>query len=239
MVTMKVTSRGAVASALIAASALGVAISGETAQAQSSAVVTVRSAEDAMTVLSQLPVKGRAPKTGYSRKQFGSAWLDTDRNGCDARNDVLQRDFVNETFKAGTHNCKVIGGEWRDPYSGETYYFDHQPSEVSVDHVVALSDAWQKGAQQLSTTQRKNFANDPLNLIPTTKRINSRKSDSDAASWLPPNKAFRCHYVARQIAVKQKYGLWVTQAEAKVMKTILQKPQCAGTTLPNGQDRVL
>ena len=201
-------------------------------------VSTAATTTDPLVVLASLPVKGRAPKTGYTRKQFGNAWLDVDRNGCDTRNDVLKRDFVNELFKAGTRKCKVVGGEWTDPYTGNTYFFDHQPSEVSIDHVVALSDAWQKGAQQLSLTQRKNLANDPLNLIATSKRVNSQKSDSDAASWLPPSKTFRCHYVARQIAVKQKYGLWVTQAEANAMNAVLSKPQCAGTALPNGQDRV-
>lgn len=208
------------------------------ANANQVSIVSVNSADDALGVLMTLPIKGRAPKTGYSRKQFGSGWLDTDRNGCDARNDVLKRDFVNESFKPGKRKCKVIGGEWRDPYTGDTYFFDHQPSEVSIDHVVALSDAWQKGAQQHSAAKRKYFANDPLNLIATGKRVNSQKSDSDAASWLPPNKSFRCHYVARQIAVKQKYSLWVTQAEANAMRTVLSKPQCVGTQLPSGQDRV-
>ena len=201
-------------------------------------VAQSKSQKSALIALKNLPVKGRAPKTGYSRKQFGNAWIDVDRNGCDTRNDVLKRDFVHEVFKVGTRKCKVVGGEWTDPYTGDTYFFDHQPSEVSIDHVVALSDAWQKGAQQLSLSQRKNFANDPLNLIATSKRVNSQKSDSDAASWLPPNKTFRCHYVARQIAVKQKYGLWVTKAEANAMNSVLSKPQCEGTVLPNGQDRV-
>ena len=198
---------------------------------------TVKSA-DAKTVLESLTIKGRAPKTGYSRKQFGSAWLDVDRNGCDNRNDVLRRDFINTVFKPGTRNCKVIGGDWTDVYTGDTYHFVKQPSQVSIDHVVALSDAWQKGAQQLTAAKRKYFANDPLNLIGATKRVNSQKSDSDAASWLPPNKSFRCHYVARQIAVKQKYGLWVTQAEHDAMARVLAAPLCANTGLPTGQERV-
>lgn len=228
---------------IVSVIALGLSAGMFTASASSAnagvdSAVTIKAGDDALATLNALVVKGRAPKTGYSRKQFGSPWLDIDRNGCDARNDVLKRDFVNEVFKASTRKCKVVGGEWRDPYTGDTYFFDHQPSEVSIDHVVALSDAWQKGAQQLTAAKRKNFANDPLNLIPTSKRVNSQKSDSDAASWLPPNKAFRCHYVARQIAVKYKYKLWVTRAEAQAMRTVLNKPQCVGTALPNGQDRV-
>lgn len=210
-------------------------VSGLLSAPQSSALVRTA---DAQTMLETLAIKGRAPKTGYARKQFGSAWLDVDRNGCDNRNDVLKRDFTNTLYKPGTRNCKVVGGDWTDPYTGDTYHFVKQPSSVSIDHVVALSDAWQKGAQQLSLTQRKSLANDPLNLIPTAQRVNSQKSDSDAASWLPPNKAFRCQYVARQIAVKQKYRLWVTQAEHDAMARVLAAPQCANTALPNGQDRV-
>lgn len=194
--------------------------------------------QEAILILEQLPIKGRAAKTGYTRKQFGNAWSDVDRNGCDNRNDVLNRDFTNTHYKPGTRSCKVVGGDWIDPYTGDTYHFDHQPSEVSIDHVVALSDAWQKGAQLISATKRKQFANDPLNLIPTSKRVNSQKSDSDAASWLPPRKTFRCHYVARQIAVKQKYSLWVTQSEHDAMKRVLALPQCSGTLLPAGQTRV-
>jgi hypothetical protein len=190
----------------------------------------------ATATLTELPIKGRAPKTGYSRSKFGSAWLDVDGNGCDNRNDILRRDFTNKTYLPGT--CKVAGGDWLDPYTGNTYHFDHRPSEVPIDHVVALSDAWQKGAQQLSVSQRKQFANDPLNLIPTSRSINSQKSDSDAASWLPPRKSFRCAYVARQIAVKKKYKLWVTQAEHNAMATVLAKPECAGVRLPNANTPV-
>ena len=88
-------------------------------------------------------------------------------------------------------------------------------------HVVALSDAWQKGAQQLSPEERRNLANDPRNLIPVDGPTNGQKSDSDAASWLPPNKAYRCTYVSQQITVKSIYHLWVTQAEKDAMQKIL------------------
>ncbi|MFD6062383.1 HNH endonuclease family protein [Rhodococcus wratislaviensis] len=88
-------------------------------------------------------------------------------------------------------------------------------------HVVALSDAWQKGAQQLSPEQRRDLANDPRNLQAVDGPTNSQKSDSDAASWLPPNKAYRCTYVSRQIDVKALYRLWVTQAEKDAMSQVL------------------
>jgi len=103
---------------------------------------------------------------------------------------------------------------------------------VQIDHVVALSDAWQKGAQQISAEDREKFANDPLNLLAVDGPANAAKSDSDAATWLPPNKAFRCQYVARQIAVKRIYKLWVTEAEKDAMKRVLST--CDEERVPTG-----
>jgi hypothetical protein len=178
----------------------------------------------AESVLNTLAVKGRAPKTGYRRTQFGPAWSDVDHNGCDTRNDILNRDLTNRTWRDGTHNCIVTSGILHDPYTGTVIHFTRgrRTSEaVQIDHVVALSDAWQTGAQQLDESTRKNLANDPLNLLAVDGPANQQKSDSDAASWLPANKSFRCDYVARQIAVKKKYRLWVTGAEKDAMKRVL------------------
>ena len=102
---------------------------------------------------------------------------------------------------------------------------------MQIDHVVALSDAWQKGAQQLSMAMREQLANDPLELLAVDGPANQAKGDGDAATWLPPNKPYRCAYVARQIAVKQKYHLWVTSAERDAMQKILSG--CAGQALPS------
>ena len=184
--------------------------------------------------LSKLAVKGRAPKTGYSREQFGQRWADVNRNGCDTRNDILQRDLTNIIFKPGTHNCVVLSGTLKDPYSGKIINFvrgNKTSLEVQIDHVVALSDAWQKGAFKLDITKRTAFANDPLNLLAVDWPLNGQKSDSEAASWLPPLKSYRCKYVARQIAVKYKYSIWVTAAEKSAMQGILAK--CPGELLPN------
>lgn len=178
----------------------------------------------ALAQLETVPVKGRAPKTGYSRDEFGPAWADTDHNGCDTRNDILARDLVGETFKPGTQNCVVVTGTLADRYTGATITFvrgNTTSSAVQIDHIIALSDAWQKGAQQLSADQRKQLANDPLNLMAADGPTNSAKGDKDAATWLPPNKAFRCEYVARQTAVKAKYQLWVTPAEHAAIAGIL------------------
>lgn len=186
--------------------------------------LTPANADLALAQLENLPVKGRAPKTGYSRDEFGPAWADVDRNGCDTRNDILARDLEGETFKPGTQNCVVVTGTLADSYTGTTIRFvrgNTTSSAVQIDHIVPLSDAWQKGAQQLSADQRRQLANDPLNLMAANGPTNSAKGDKDAATWLPPNKAFRCEYVARQAAVKAKYQLWVTEAEHDSIAGIL------------------
>ena len=178
----------------------------------------------ATAILETLPVKGRAPKTGYTRAQFGPAWADVDRNGCDTRNDILKRDLSAITFRAKTRNCVVESGTLVDRYSGETINFvkgNLSSMDVQIDHVVALSNAWQTGAFKLSAIERRALANDPLNLFAVKGRLNSQKGDGDAATWLPPLKSFRCTYIAQQIAVKAKYSLWVTIPEKAAMTSIL------------------
>lgn len=170
-----------------------------------------------------LTVKGRAPKTGYSRDQFGAAWTDVDRNGCDTRNDILRRDLVDVTFKdAGA--CVLATGVLHDPYTGMDISWTRgqtTSSAVQIDHLVPLSDAWQKGAQSWDKATRTAFANDPINLRAADGPANASKGDGDVATWLPPNKAFRCPYVAEVVNVKATYGLWVTQAERDAMKSVL------------------
>ncbi|KAD3514967.1 DUF1524 domain-containing protein [Arthrobacter yangruifuii] len=178
----------------------------------------------ALDQLAGIPIKGRAPKTGYDREQFGPAWADTDHNGCDTRNDILARDLVDVVYKDGTKECVVASGTFLDPYTGTTIAFvrgNATSTAVQIDHVVALSDAWQKGAQQLTAEERRQLANDPLNLLAADGPANGSKSDGDAATWLPANKAFRCEYVARQTAVKAEYRLWMTQAEHDAIAAVL------------------
>lgn len=178
----------------------------------------------ALAVLGTLVVKGRAAKTGYSRTEFGQVWADADRNGCDTRNDVLRRDLTGYVLKEGTRGCTVLRGTLRDPYTGTTIRFVRGPSTstaVQIDHVVALSDAWQKGAQSWPLTKRVAFANDSLNLLAVSGSANMSKSDGDAATWLPPVRAYRCAYVARQVGVKVKYGLWITPAEREATGRVL------------------
>jgi hypothetical protein len=182
-------------------------------------------------LVDQLTVKGRAPKTGYAREQFGPAWSDVDRNGCDTRDDILNRDLTAKQWRLGTHGCVVIAGFLADPYTGQTIPFAKaDASAVQIDHVVALSDAWQKGAATWSAPQRLAFANDPLNLLAVDGPSNARKSDGDTATWLPPNKPYRCRFVARQVAVKAKWDLWVTAAERDAMARVLAR--CPGQRAP-------
>ncbi|TYP89895.1 GmrSD restriction endonuclease domain-containing protein [Blastococcus xanthinilyticus] len=181
-------------------------------------------AGSALAALDGVAVKGRAPRTGYERDRFGDGWVDTDRNGCDTRNDILARDLTGETFRPGTRDCVVLTGTLADPYSGRTIEFrrgEGTSDDVQIDHVVALSDAWQKGAQGWDEAERVRFANDPVNLLAADGPLNMQKGDGDAATWLPPDTSFRCAYVARQVAVKAGYGLWVTQAEHDAMAGVL------------------
>ncbi|WP_254885757.1 HNH endonuclease family protein [Streptomyces sp. NA02950] len=183
----------------------------------------------ALSAVASLTVKGRAPKTGYERSAFGSSWVDTDDNGCGTRDDILKRDLAKVRFRGG--HCLVASGTLDDdPYTGRSMRFVRGHSKVDIDHVVALSDAWQKGAGQWDRDKRVAFANDPLNLIAVDASANRGKGDGDAATWLPPNKAYRCDYVAHQVAVKKKYGVWVTRAEKDAMTRVLNR--CPDAKLP-------
>jgi len=199
-------------------------------QPQTSLPPSNQAVGQAVDTLAILEVKGRAPKTGYTRAQFGDGWETT--AGCDTRNTILHRDLTNVAVNT---KCQVVSGVLNDPYTGKVINFtrgETSSQAVQIDHVVALSDAWQKGAQQLSFTTRLALANDPLELVAVDGPANQQKGDGDAATWLPPYKPFRCQYVARQIAVKKKYTLWVTQAEKDAMLRVLAA--CPGQLLPAG-----
>lgn len=177
----------------------------------------------ATEVLAKLEIKGRAPKTGYDRaEQFYKTWPTVE--GCNLRQRIIKRE-LGETAKLDADACTVLGGEFDEPYTGQHLIF-YQKSDLSkgiqIDHVVALSDAWQKGAQQLTQDERYTLATDPLNLLAVDASANQQKSDGDAATWLPKNKSFRCQYVARQVSVKFKYNLWVTQAEHDAIARVLE-----------------
>ncbi|MFG2324732.1 HNH endonuclease family protein [Streptomyces sp. NPDC048568] len=174
-------------------------------------------------LIEDLETKGRGPKTGYDRDEFGYAWMDTAdgvplaRNGCDTRNDLMNRDGEDVRFRAGS-DCVVVSMTLDDPYTGRTIdWRKQQATEVQIDHVVPLSYSWQMGAARWPESRRKQFANDVLNLLPVEGRANSAKRDSGPASWLPPNKRIRCAYAVRFAQVAEKYELPVTAPDKVTM----------------------
>jgi hypothetical protein len=213
--------------AAVLAAVLAVATIAPALTAPVSATPAARPAAAAEDALQTLAVKGRAPLTGYAREAFGTPWKDVDGNGCDTRNDILRRDLVQKVILP---DCTVARGVLRDPYTRQTIRHVAGRSTIDIDHVVSLSDAWQKGAFRWSDARRTAYANDPLNLLAVDYSANRQKSDADAASWLPPNTAYRCAFVARQVAVKAKYGLWVTAAEKAAISRVLTR--CPSYPLP-------
>ena len=176
--------------------------------------------------LGNLETKPAGSREGYQPrvKSFGPTWYNVDLNDCDMRNDILARDLTEVVFKSGP-KCKaaaVASGTLQDPYTGQTIQFQSSsPLKVQIDHVVALAAAWRTGAKAWPFERRLFYANDPLVLLAVDGPANRVKSDGDAADWLPTNTSFRCRYVARQIAIKTKYELWVTQAERMAMSAVL------------------
>lgn len=193
--------------------------SSENSSDNSSVEVNLSDQTLAISLLETLQVKGRAPKTGYKRTEFYTTWPNID--GCSLRQRIIKREVGDSAKLDG---CDVIAGTFIEPYTGETRTYTSKnefSKNIQIDHIVALSDAWQKGAQNLSKDERYALATDPLNLVAADSSANQQKSDGDAATWLPKNKAFRCQYVARQVSVKKKYSLWVSQAEHDAIKDVL------------------
>ncbi|MFI6350568.1 HNH endonuclease family protein [Streptomyces sp. NPDC050560] len=183
----------------------------------------------ALRIIGDVPTKGRGPKTGYARDEFGYAWMDTAdgvplaHNGCDTRDDLIRRDGQDLRFRSGS-DCVVVSMTLHDPYTGTTMKWKKEDAaDVQIDHVVPLSYSWQMGASRWPKSKREQLANDVLNLIPVQGRANSAKRDSGPASWLPPDKHIRCAYAVRFGQVALKYHLPVTPADAKVMRA-----QCGG-----------
>ena len=177
--------------------------------------------------LKALQVRGWDRTSDFRRYQFGEAWSDDvnvefGHNGCNTRDDILRRDLKDLVVRPFT--CFAQSGTLIDPYTGTTINFVRWPESsnaIEIDHVVALADAWYKGARAWDPQRRLDFANDPRNLLAVSPKANFDKAFRDAASWLPPNAAFRCDFVARQIDVKSAYGLWLSAKEKKAMADVL------------------
>lgn len=186
-------------------------------------------ADTAQAALNKLAVHESETGDDYERSLFSSSWASW--RDCNVRQKILNRDIKNP--RLGNDGCTVVGGTLNDPYTGQTIELTTKSAvsrKVQIDHVVALSNAWQTGARYLSQEQRKALANDDLELIAVSSGANQDKSDGDASEWLPENKSFRCQYVARQIAVKLKYSLWVTSDEKAAMTKVLN--DCPNEPLP-------
>lgn len=184
----------------------------------------------AAETLDKLTVNDAPSKAGYDREKFGYRTTDDDGNGCDVRDDVLARDLTNVQY---TKRCKVQSGTLVDPYTGKTINFERGPAtsaEVQIDHVVALENAWQSGANKWNSRKLLQYGNDMYNLLAVDGPANQGKGSASAAYWLPTNSSYRCDYVARQIGVKDKYGLSVTTKEKLAMLAVLRS--CPGQEIP-------
>lgn len=214
----------------------GRASTGATTGTAASAVPTpVALPGTARDALSRITIRPKEPLTGYSRSMFGPGWQDVEGNGCDARNDVLRRDLSEVELRPRTNGCIVERGRLTDPYTGEVVSFERGTDTsglVTVDHVVPLGNAWRTGARHWTPAQRVAFYNDPLELLAVRASTNQAKDGSDAAGWLPPRVRSRCAFVARVVAVKTRYGLWMTQAEHDAVERVLTA--CPGEPLPRG-----
>lgn len=189
----------------------------------------------AAAALIALDVKPESASGDYEREAFGDGWIDVDRNGCDTRNDML---ILRLEEREMSGSCTVLSGRLADPFTGTSIWFERGgASEVDIDHLVALSAAWVTGASEWDYGTRVAFANDPLNLEPVDAGENRSKGDDDASEWLPPHSEFHCQYVARQIAIKTKYELWVTPVESSAMARVLDS--CPDQELPAAGDTIV
>ena len=176
-----------------------------------------------------LQVRGWDRNSDFQRYRFGEAWSDDvnvefGHNGCNTRDDILRRDLKNLVVRPFT--CFAQSGTLIDPYTGTTINFVRGPqtsNAIEIDHVVSLADAWYKGARAWDPQRRLDFANDPRNLLAVSPQANFDKAFRDASSWLPPNEAFRCDFVARQIEVKAAYGLWLSAKEQRALSDVLSR----------------
>jgi hypothetical protein len=177
-------------------------------------VPTVAPGVDVLADVAQVPARMRSGD--YRRDAFGEAWTDDNsapggRNGCDTRNDILDRDLVDKTYVA-ISRCPtaVATGTLRDPYTSQTIPFvrgAQAGAAVQIEHIVPLAYAWDQGARIWTDEMRVRFANDPANLVAVDGPTNQDKGDAEPALWMPPNAAFHCQYAMQFVAVMKGYSL--------------------------------
>ncbi|MEU9357476.1 HNH endonuclease family protein [Streptomyces sp. NPDC048301] len=202
--------------AVVAASAALAATTGLlTAPTAQAAMPTPIAASTARTYLSQLTVATEGSSSGYSRDKFPH-WI-TQSGSCDTREVVLKRDG---TGVVQNSSCSATSGSWYSQYDGATWT---AASDLDIDHMVPLAEAWRSGASSWTTAQRQAFANDLTRpqLIAVTDNVNQSKSDQDPAEWLPSRTAYRCTYARAWVHVKHYYGLKVDSAEKSALQSVL------------------
>lgn len=175
---------------------------------------TPRGAVHANRLLRELLTRSEADGTGYRRDSF-EIWVE--QRGCDTREDVLREE---DRSKPGS-GCDLSRGLWRSAYDGKQV---RDPSDLDIDHVVPLKQAYVSGAWRWNYATRRRFANDlgySGSLRAVSAESNRSKGDSDPAEWLPPRDAFRCKYVGTWIAVKYRWKLAVDRDEKRVLQRLV------------------
>ena len=188
-------------------------------------VPTVAPGVDVLAGVAEVPVRVRG--YDYRRAAFGDAWTDDNdapggHNGCDTRNDILDRDLVDKTYVAISRcPAAVATGTLHDPYTSETINLvrgNQTGAAVQIDHLVPLAYAWDMGARNWTDQMRARFANDPANLLAVDGPVNEDKGDSEPALWMPPNRAFWCQYAVQFVAVLRGYGLPIDSPSATALR---------------------
>jgi hypothetical protein len=170
---------------------------------------------------------------------FGPAWSDDvdialGHDGCDTRNDILRTQLREVRTKPGTGGCVVLSGELLEPYTGAVVSFRHdRGGAVAIDHVYPLAAAWDLGAATWPAQRRRDFANDPRNLLATSRSVNAAKGDKTPGQWQPVTPEGRCIYAQRYVTVAAAYGLAVTRADRDTLQRLLG--QCARPVAGGGQ----
>lgn len=191
----------------------------------------VLSDSTALSVLATITVQNEY-KTGYSRSLF-KHWIDANGNGCDTREEVLIAESQSKP-QVDAYGCKVIEGDWLSPYDNVMHT---NPSNLDIDHMIPLKEAWDSGAWKWSAAQRQTFANDlsdPRALIAVTAGQNRSKSDRDPSNWIPPQKSYVCTYLSEWVAIKARWNLSMDQSEFGRIKNLLTASCATATIAPWG-----
>lgn len=192
-------------------------------------IPTVAPGVDVLAGVAEIPERVRG--FDYRRDAFGDSWTDDTtapggRNGCDTRNDILDRDLIDKTYVSIKRCPNAVGtGTLLDPYTSEVVPFtrgNRVGAAVQIDHLVPLALAWDLGARNWTEEKRIRFANDPANLLAVDGPTNQDKGDAEPAVWMPPNAGFHCQYAMQFIAVLRGYGLPVDAPSAAVLRDAAQ-----------------